>query len=102
MAGLQLLSAGSNGTGASKQTVDHSKGNIGKRFSYSLFIYGTVDSADIQLQASHDDATFVDIAGAAFTNTEWPTATNLEFYGNFIRVKVANGLGSESVNVVLV
>lgn len=97
-----LATTQANGTTTAKELVEHDRGRIPKRFSYGLFIYGTVDSADIQLQASHDNITFVNIAGGDFANTAWPTATNLEFYGNFIRVVVDNGLGSESVNVVLV
>ncbi len=102
MAGIVLATAQGNGTTTSVELVEQDRGRIPKRFSYGLFIFGTVDSADVKLQASHDNTTFVDIAGASFANTAWPTTTNLEFYGHFIRVVVANGLGSESVGVVLV
>ena len=97
-----LATTQANGTTTAVKIVEHERGHIPKRFSYGLFIFGTVDSADIQLEASHDNVTFVNVAGGDFANTAWPIATNLEFYGNFIRVVVANGLGSESVNVVMV
>ena len=97
-----LATTQANGTTTAVKIVEHERGQIPKRFSYGLYIFGTVDSADIKLQASHDNVTFVDISGGAFTNAQWPTATNLEFYGNWIRVVVANGLGSESANVVMV
>ncbi len=99
MAGLQLLSAASNGNGTAKQIVDHSRGNIGKRFSYSIYVYGNWDDATVTLEGSHDNSTFI-----AITNASWTAnaTTNIEFYGNYLRGVVASGSGAESINMVLV
>ena len=96
--GLHLLTAASNGNGASKQMVDHSQGNISKRFSYSIYVYGTFGGATVTLEGSHDDSTWI-----AITNASWTAkaTTNIEFYGNFLRGVVTGGTG-ESINMVLV
>lgn len=100
MVGFILAAAQANGTTTGKKLVEHERGYISKRYSYTMYIYGTVDSADIQLQVSHDNTNWVDMTGGDFANTAWPISTNVEFYGNYVRVVVANGSGSESVNVV--
>ena len=99
MAGFTLLTAAANSTGTAKKIVDHAQGNIGKRFSYSIYIYGTFDGATVTLEGSHDNVTFIAITNASWTAN---STTNIEFYGNYLRGKVAGGSGSESITMVLV
>ncbi len=94
-----LLTAASNGNGTSKKMVDHSFGNIAKRFSYSLYVYGTFNDATVKLQGSPDDTNWFDIPNASWTAD---ATTNVEFYGNYLRGVVTSGLGSESINLVIV
>jgi len=96
--GLHLLTNASNGNGASKRTVDHSLGNVSKRFSYAIYIYGSFGGATVTLEGSHDDSTWFPITNASWTAK---ATTNIEFYGNFLRGVVASGSG-ESINMVIV
>ena len=96
--GLHLLTAASNGNGTSKRMVDHSFGNVAKRFSYSVYVFGTFGGATVTLEGSHDDSTFIEIPNASWTVN---ATTNIEFYGNFLRGVVTGGTG-ESINLVIV
>ena len=96
--GLHLLTAASNGDGASSQMVDHSMGNIAKRFSYAVYVFGNFGGATVTLEGSHDDFTFIAIPNASWTDN---ATTNIEFYGNYLRGVVTGGTG-ESINLVLV
>ena len=97
--GLHLLTAASNGNGTATKMVEHRFGNVNRRFSYTIYITGTFDSATVTLEGSHDNSTWV-----AITDASWTAAavTNIEFYGTWLRGVVASGSGSESITMVLV
>lgn len=96
--GLHLLTAAGAGNGTAKQITHHEFGNVSKRFSYSIYIYGSFGGSTVTLEGSHDNVTFI-----AITNASWTTdaTTNIEFYGNYLRGVVTGGSG-QSVNMVLV
>lgn len=98
--GLHLLDEASNGNGASKKMVEHGFGNINKRFSYSIYIYGDdFDSATVTLEGSHDNITFIPITNASWMEN---ATTNIEFYGTYLRGVVTGGQGSETITMVMV
>ena len=100
MAGRHLLTAASNGNGTAEKMVEHGFGNINKRFSYTIHVYGSdFDGSTVTLEGSHDNITFT-----AITDASWTAAalTNIEFYGTYLRGVVASGSGSESIDMVLV
>ena len=96
--GLHLLTAAGAGNGTSFQITHHELGNVSKRFSYSIYIYGTFGGSTVTLEGSHDDSTFIPITNASWTAN---ATTNIEFYGIYLRGVVTGGSG-QSVNMVLV
>ena len=73
--GLHLLTAAGAGNGASKKMVNHEFGNVNKRFSHSIYVYGTFGGSTVTLEGSHDNVTFI-----AITNASWTAdaTTNIE------------------------
>ena len=96
--GLHLLTAAGAGAGTAIQMVDHASGNISKRFSYSIYVYGTFGGSTVTLEGSHDNVTFIPITNASWTAN---ATTNIEFYGNYLKGVVTGGSG-QSINMVLV
>ena len=66
MAGRHLLTAASNGNGTAVKMVEHAFGNVNRRFSYTIHIYGTFDTATVTLEGSHDNVTFTAITDIVF------------------------------------
>lgn len=95
---LKLLVAASNGNGSSKQLVFPEQGNVNKRYSYTVYIYGTFNSATVKLQGSPDDSNWFDIPNASWTAK---ATTNVEFYGIYLRGVVTGG-SSPSIDLRIV
>jgi hypothetical protein len=66
----------------------------------TLYVYGTWDSATAKFQISMDNSTFFDVSGADAITAN--TVVNVEFRAKYCRINVASGLGSESINALLV
>ena len=80
-------------------------GHIIESHLRTLFVDGTFDSATVKFQLSVDstdglDGAWFDVSGADAITAK--TLTNVEFRAPWVRISIAGGLGSESINAWLV
>ena len=65
----------------------------------TLLVEGTFDGATVKFQISLDNSSFYDVSGADAITAK--TAVNVEFRAKYVRVNVAGGGGSESIDAWL-
>ena len=95
---MRLATAAANGT--TTPEVIQSPGHAYKSHLYTLYVYGTFDSANVEMQASPDNkTTFFKIPDADLITTK--TMLNLEFRATHIQAVITGGLGSEAIDIIL-
>ena len=101
---MKLLTAAANSTGTSIGFA--SSRHRRKHHLYTLYVYGTFDSATVKLQVSPDPLTVTDANSTWFDVPDADTMTvqtivNVEVKAMKARGVVASGLGSESITMEL-
>ena len=97
MAQINILTAQANGNGTTI-TNDESWNSLHESHLRTLYIYGTFNTGNAELQISFDGTTWFTVTN---TNVTVATAINVEFRAPFMRGVVAGGGGSESINMKL-
>lgn len=93
---VALATAQGNGNAAAVDVI--SPGHLYKSHLRTLFVWGTWDSATVKLQMTPDGTTWFDVTGASFTTDG---TLNVEFRAKQMRINVAGGLGSASINAII-
>ena len=94
--GRKLLSASANATGSAVTLTGAELGAF--RGTYTIYIYGTWNSATAKVQISPDGTNWFDVPNGSWTSD---TVQNIEIYGYQIRGVVSGGGGSESITIIM-
>lgn len=93
---MRLLDGVDDSTGATFTLVDTTRRP--DRFSYTIFIWGTWDSATAKLQASPDGTQWFDVSAASWTAD---AITNIELYAPYVRGVVSGSTTAATIYMEL-
>jgi len=93
---MKLLTDSGNATGAANEIRQWGNRELGHLFT--LFVWGTFNSATVTMQISPDSTNWFDVSGVSLTAA---AAINVEFRARYVRAVVAGG-AAPVINALLV